>query len=50
MKLLELNEDELNLFINNSQSGEDIGLVKLLEVEKMDCDAVVRMIIDRVNK
>lgn len=51
MKLLELNEDELNMFINTtSENSDELGLVKLLEKNTVECERVTGILIDRVNK
>jgi len=53
MKLLELSEEELNLFIHANDSGphpEELSLVKLLEKSDIDVDQVTRALVDRINR
>ena len=49
MKLLELNENELNMFINTADDQES-GIIQKLDAENIDCDTVTKMLIEKVEK
>lgn len=50
MKLLELNEEELNMFINQNTTGEEMDLVKLLEMEEVESEEVTKLVLKAINK
>lgn len=50
MKLLDLSETELNMFINSPQDNtSECGLVRLLDMEDIESEEISRMIINSVN-
>jgi len=51
MKLLDLSEKELDMFINTtSDTTRDCALVRLLDMDEIETEEVIRIILDYVNK
>lgn len=51
MKLLDLSENELDMFINtNTDHTKDCALVRLLDMEDIETEEVIKIILDQVNK
>jgi len=47
MKLLDLSENELDMFINTStDNNKDCALVRLLDMEDIETEEVIKMILD----
>jgi len=51
MKLLELSENELDMFINSPQDNiGECALVRLLDMDDIESDEISKLIIDSINK
>jgi len=51
MKLLDLSENELDMFINTSTDNtKDCALVRLLDMEDIETEEIIKIILDYVNK
>jgi len=51
MKLLELDEDALKMFIQTSgEHGDEGTLVRLLEMDELESDEVIRLLFERLNR